>query len=269
MEIETMTRAVIVSFRNYVWTEPHKYFDVMFDFFIKNFKEHWYNEVDKLYILDSCWDAVYDDPKVEIVKVDQQLRYYEAYKEFLPKIKEDLILFVDNDMVIQKPGIIKHTFDIIELGEVNVVTIMDTIGTWRAAPARLRLGNKFCPYYFATKKDLLMKYRYADWAPNMPDYETLGDLTIEMVNDGLRIHEIEDDKNDPPKDSAFYHIRAGSTIPYLITTKYSDQPLAYWDYLKNQPASELLRHCDWWDRMGGDSSEIRKDLNEKKDINAN
>lgn len=254
-----MTRAAVVSFRNYVWLEPHKYFDVIFDFFMKNFKEHWYNEVDKLYIMDSMWDAVYDDPKVKIVKVDGQLRYYEAYKQFLPKIKEDLVLFLDNDMVIAESGRVASAFAKLEEG-YDVVTIMDTIGTW--ATDQLKLGNKFCPYFFATKKDLLMKFRYSHWEPNMPEYETLGDLTRDMVNAGVKVLEIQDDKEHPPVNPDFYHIRAGSAIAYLLTTKHSNSALEYWDYLKLQPESEIMRHCDWYDRMGGSTKELRNDLAE-------
>lgn len=260
-----MTKAVLVSFRNYVWLEDHKYFDVIFDFFMKNFKEHWYDEIDKLYILDSKWDAVYDDPKVEIVKVDENLRYYEALKEFLPKVKEDLVMFLDNDMVVAEDKFIADAFKLIENGEYEVVTIMDTIGTWTTD--RLKLGNKFCPYFFACPKDLLMKFRYSHWQPQMPDFETLGELTKDMVNAGVKVFEIEDDKNHPPLNKNFYHVRAGSTLAYLLTTKHSESEsaLQYWDYLRYQPESEIRRHAWWYDLMGGDSSEVIEDLDAKVD----
>jgi len=85
-----VTKSVVVAFHNYCWTMDHRYFDVLFQSFMYSFEHFWKDEVDMLYILDSTWGATYDDPKVTVVKVDQNLRYYDAYKNFLPKIKEDL-----------------------------------------------------------------------------------------------------------------------------------------------------------------------------------
>ena len=280
MEVKSVTRAVVVAFHNYCYTMDHKYFDVMFEYFMDNFHKYWKDEVDRLYLIDSTWsiededvDCISletgykeEDPKIQIIKVDASTRYYDAYKQILPKIQEDLVLFMDNDMVISQKGKVASAFESLEK-DFDVVTIMDTIGTWTTD--RLKLGNKFCPYFFATSKNLLMGFRYSHWEPKMPEYETLGDLTRDMVNAGVKVLEIEDDKNHPPINPDFYHIRAGSVPAYLLTTKHYGDANTYWEYIKNQPASETLRHCWWYDRMGGDTSEIRKDLSEKEAIVTN
>ena len=261
-----MTKSVVVAFHNYCWTMDHRYFDVLFQSFMYSFEHFWKDEVDMLYILDSTWGATYDDPKVTVVKVDQNLRYYDAYKNFLPKIKEDAVLFMDNDMVIYREGVVADTFKKLEEG-YDVVSIYDTCGEYRFE--ELGGKGKFCPYWFASRVGVLKDFRYADWGPNMPKYETIGELTKEMLLKGLKPYEIEEDKTDDGKNLGYYHIRAGSAVAYLLTTKHYGNRDTYWEYLKNQPPSELLRHCDWYDKIGGDSSEIRKDLNEKENITSN
>lgn len=256
-----MTKAVVVAFHNYCWNMDHKYFNVISDFFIESYKKYWKDEVDRVYILDSTWDFNYEDEKFEIIKVPENLRYYEAYKQFLPKVKEDMVLFIDNDMVISKQGVVADTFKKLEEG-YDVVSVYDTIGKYRFDA--LNGQSKFCPYWFATRTDLLKKYRYVDWGPNMPEHETLGALTWAMLGDGLEPYEMEEDKTElPTKGLGYYHIRAGSTVAYLLTHREFGSRETYDEYLKNQPSSELLRHCDWWDIMGGDSFPIRKDLSEK------
>lgn len=269
-----MTRAVITSFHNYCSMYDHRYFNVISDYYLENFKKYWRDEVDHLYLLDSNWDfPPLDDPKITIIKTDPNLRYYDAYKEVLPEIKEDLVLFLDNDFVIYRKDIVGRVFRLLQPYldmdvepnqtkiDHDVVSIYDTCGTY--ATDKLNGKNKFCPYFFATRKNLLTKYIDVEWGPDMPYCETLGHLTEKMLEDGVRPYEMEEDKTDEGKDLGYYHIRAGSTVAYLLTTKHFGDKETYWSYIKNQPSSELLRHCDWYDKMGGDSSEIRKDLNEK------
>lgn len=256
-----MTRAVLVCFHNYCPNWDHKYFNVISDYFMKNYKEFWKDEIDKLYVLDSTWDFNYEDDKLEVIKVDPKYRYYDAYKMELPKVKEDYIMFMDNDTVVYRKGVVDATFKKLEEG-YDVVSIYDTIGR---TFTKLMFKSKFCPYWFATKTQTLMKYLGVNWGPQMPEHETLGRLTREMLNDGLEPYEWEEDKTDEGKDLGYYHIRAGSVPAYLLTHKHFGSQDTYWDYLKDQPESEIIRQCNWFDRMGGDTSEIRSDLNEKKD----
>lgn len=223
--------------------------------------------MDRLYILDSNWDVPPADD-YEVIKTDPSMRYYDTYKAVLPQIKEDLVLLLDNDMIIYREGVIQKAFSMLTPGRLDpaqikafggnnydLATIYDTIGTYQTD--KLGGKNKFCPYFFAARKNLLMDYLNVEWGPTMPYAETLGLLTEAMLNDGVRPYEIPEDKNsiyfdgvqDEPKNLGYYHIRSGSLPAYLLATKkYGDQK-TYWDYLNNQPKREYLRQAAWYQMM--------------------
>jgi hypothetical protein len=264
-----MTRAILVNFHLYT-TFGKEFYNPILDYFLKQMREY-QNEYDHLYLLDSNWEIESEkikDMKASIVRTNPSMRYYDCFKEVLPQIKKDLVLFMDNDMVVYKEGIIKETFNLFEYDEgfppevqkpFDVVSITDTIGTMKVP---LKTGNKLCPYFFATRKELLMKYLDVDWGPDaMPYTETFGLLTEALLKDGAKVYEMEDDKTgiyfdgaqdgEKGKDLGYYHIRAGSTPAYLLATrKYGDQK-TYWDYLKHQPTREYLRQACWYKYMGG------------------
>lgn len=268
-----MTSAILVCFHKYT-PFGGEYYESLLDFFLTSMKKY-QDEYDMIYLLDSTWNI---DPtklegmKAKIIKVDPSLRYYDAYKVVLPQIKEELVLFLDNDMVIYKPKVIQSAFTSLESWgqDMDVVSIMDTIGTYTTK--HLTLGNKLCPYFFAAKKAVLMKYLDIEWGSHMPHSETFGLLTEAMVNDRVRIKELEDDKTEvrswepleTEKKFGFYHIRAGSTIAYLLATKHYGDIKTYEDYLKYQPNSEITRHMKWYKYMRGDPKEILEDLNAKE-----
>lgn len=264
-----MTKAIIVAFHKYT-PFGDEFYEPILDFFLANMKKY-EDEYDQLYLVDSNWNIKFEkmtNAKITCAKVSPHLRYYDAYKQILPLIKEDLVLFMDNDMVVYKPGKIKLTFDLLQdyydfengRGQTyvksDVVSIYDTIGTYKTD--KLNGKNKFCPYWFATRRDLLMKYRDVEWGPNMPEHETLGKLTEAMLVDGIKPYEWEEDKSNCLFDSqdgemgknlGYYHIRAGSTPAYLLATKKYGDIKTYWDYINNQPQNEYLRQCAWYDLM--------------------
>lgn len=270
-----MTRAIICSFRKYT-PFGDSFYQPIFDFFISNLTKY-SDEYDKLYILDSLWNFTEKDKekakeaKGEIVYSDPQLRYWDAYKAVLPQVKEDLVLMIDNDVVIYREGKIKETFDLMQNQKYEVVSIFDTIGT-RTYP-ELNNKSKFCLYWFAMPKDFLMNYLDVDWAPRMPEYETLGALTEKIVQDKLKLYEWPEDKNSiyfdgtmdetKSKDTGIYHIRAGSTPAVLLAWKDSlEHKHTYEEYIKNQPRNEYLRQMIWFDLMleQTGSSKIRDEL---------
>lgn len=265
------TRSILTCFHKYQ-PYPGEFYEPILDFYISTMKKY-ESEYDMIYFLDSNWNI---DPKklegikAKIVKVNPSLRYYNAYKEILPQIEEELILLMDNDMIVYKKDIIYKTFDLLTEYEISfdsdmelhdlkydVVSIYDTCGDYKTD--KLNGKNKFCPYWFATSKDLLMKYRDCEWGSNMPEHETLGKLTEKMLNDGIRPYEWEEDKTnilfdgtkDPErsKDLGYYHIRAGSTPAYLLTEKKYGNKQTFEDYLNNQPKSEYLRQFAWYQIM--------------------
>lgn len=266
-----MTRAIVVAMHKYT-PFGSKFYDPILLSFLKQMKKY-EGEYDRLYLVDSNWGITYEDvwgwEKAKIVRVDPHLRYYDAYKQVLPQIGEGLVLFMDNDQIIYKPGVIKKTFDKLDhdlpvvdtaFGDeahVDVVSIYDTIGTYKTD--KLNGKNKFCPYWFAARKELLMKYLNTDWAPDMPYCETLGYLTEAMLANRVTPYEWEEDKTscwfygEPSdlkgKDLGYYHIRAGSTPAYLLATrKYGDKN-TYQDYINNQPRNEYLRQMAWYSYM--------------------
>lgn len=267
-----MKRALISCFHAYTKYGTEFYVPIL-DFFLTQMKK-FEDEYDMIYLIeDDNWKidpAKLEGMKVKIVHVDVNLRYYEAYQEVLPQVEEDLVLFLDDDSVVYQKGIIEAIFD--KIGNVlspDVVTIIDQIGTYKTN--KLSNGNKFCPYLFATPKELLMKYREVYWGSDMPEHETLGKLTEKMLDDGAKVYEFPEDKSnilfdgtkdgEHSKDTGFYHVRAGSTVAYLLAEKNYGSDKTYWDYLNNQPKQELLRHCAWYNYMGGLPDEILMDLN--------
>lgn len=261
-----MTRAILVNFRRYT-PYGEEFYAPILDFFMFQMAK-FQDEFDMLYLLDSNFDigSVKEEwgiSKVKITKVDPSLTYSDAYKSVLPEIKEDLVLFMDNDMVVYKPGKIDQTFALLsgidsEESDMSrlpdVVSIFDTIGEYKTD--KMNGKNKFCSYWFATRKELLEKYKDIDWNSHMPHSETLGYLTEAMLNDGIKAYEWEEDKSnilfdgiqdgEKSKDLGYYHIRAGSTPAYLLAEKTYGNKETYESYIKNQPKSEYLRQMAWY-----------------------
>lgn len=261
-----MSRAIVVAFHQYT-PMGKEFYDPMFKFFMKSMMARFNDEFETLYLIDSTWRVKGVYPKTKVIEVNPSLRYYDAYKHVLPQIEEDLVLFMDNDMLVWKDFVIDETFTRLEDGAYDVVSIYDTIGEF-TSPA-LHGKSKFCPYWFASKKDLLMKYLDVNWGPRMPYSETLGLLTQNMLLDGVRPFEQEEDKSniliDGTKDGeiskhlGYYHVRAGSTPAYLLATKQYGDKNTYWKYIKEQPRTEYLRQCMWYEFMGGNAETIIKD----------
>lgn len=252
------SRAIVVAFHRYT-PFGAEFYEPILDFFVQSMKKY-KGEYDKIYFVDSTWDIdirKLEGLNAEIVKVDPHLRYYDAYKEILPDIKEDLVLFMDNDMVVYKKGVIDGVFEaLVEVSEypMAVASIYDTIGSYETN--KMNGKNKLCPYWFAARTDLLKKYLDVYWGSNMPEHETLGKLTEVMLDDGVHPVEQEEDKSnclfdgsqdgEKSKDLGYYHIRAGSTPAYLLATKTYGEQETYWKYIKEQPRGEYLRQLAWY-----------------------
>lgn len=260
-----MTKAILVCWHKYT---PYGdcFYEPMLDFFLTQMKK-FEDEYDMIYLIDSTWNI---DPKkikgmkAKIVKVNPSLRYYDAYKEVLPQVKEDLVLLLDNDMVVYKPHKIRGAFAHLEFSSEHpdVVSILASIGEYKTD--KLNGRNKFCPSWFATRKDLLMKYLDIDWGSNMPHSETFGKLTEAMLNDGIKVYEWEEDyskleidskvfwqdssSDTKSKDLGYYHIQAGSTASYILSCKQY-YPVQYQEYIIKQPKIEYLRQFMWLDYM--------------------
>ena len=261
-----MARAIVTAFHKY---QPYGeiFYEPILDFFLQTMKKY-QDEYDHVYLVDSNWNISPDKltDKMTILRVNPHLRYYDAYKEVLPQIKEDLVLFMDNDTIVYKPGIIKKVFAHLDIENLSVdykqerclhadvVSIYDTIGEWHFS--KLGGKSKVCPYLFGIKTDLLRQYTGVEWGPNMPVHETLGALTKALIENGRSFYEMEEDKSnflfestmdgEKSKDLGYYHVRAGSTPAYLLAERKYGNKKTYDDYLKNQPKSEYLRQFAWY-----------------------
>jgi hypothetical protein len=289
-----MNRAIVVAFHRYT-PFGFEYYEPILDFYLQQMRK-FKDEYEKLYIIDSTWNIELTEErefdKLKIIRVNPSLRYYDAYKDILPKIKEDFVLFMDNDMIVYKSGKIKGTFNLLEGKEYSgegftmynqkydVVSIYDTIGNFTSS--KINGKSKFCPYWFATRKELLMKYLDCDWGDHMPEYETLGKLTQEMLKDNVVCFEWEEDKSnflfgeiiehgENGKNFGYYHIRSGSVPAYLLATRKYGDLKTYEDYMLNQPKTEYLRQFAWYWHMTNvnkKSWSLRADIFELlKDIN--
>lgn len=255
-------RAVAVCFHKYT-PFGERFYEPIFDYFIGQMAK-FKNEFDRLYLLDSNWGIKKVPEWAEVIQVDPHDRYYDAYKKNLHKIKEDLVLFLDNDFVIYRHEFINKAFGFLQKPSYpkdldyeekwDIVSIYDTIGTYTSP--LLNGKSKFCPYFFATRKELLMKYRDCDWGPKMPEYETLGKLTEEMLKDKIKPFEIPEDKSnilinghkdgERGKDLGYYHIRSGSVPAILLAWLHAGDVKTYFDYLRNQPKTEYCRQIAWF-----------------------
>lgn len=259
--MKKLSRAIVSSFHCYT-PFGRKFYQPIEDFFIANLTKY-KDEFDRFYILDSQWGFEPLPDWITVIKTNPSIRYYDAYKQVLPDIQEDLVLFLDNDMVIYKSRIIFEAFE--WLKTYDVVSIYDTIGEKHFN--RLGGQSKFCPYFFCTRKDTIMKFLDCDWGSKMPKYETFGNLTDKMLQMGLNPKEMEEDKSNflfeedlykifqnntysMGKSLGYYHVRAGSTPAYLLSHRERGDR-QYWDYIKNQPKSEYLRQFAWYWIMGG------------------
>jgi|SRR3990167_9058704 len=249
-----MKTAIITAFHKY---QPYggEYYAPILDFYVQTMKKY-KSEYDQLYLVDSNWE-IPQSPDYAVLKVNPHLRYYDAYKSVLPQIKEDLVLFLDNDMVIYKPKVISTIFDrITPARSCQLVSIYDTIG--ERTDQRLNGKSKFCLYLFATYKNLLMKYRDCEWGP-VHWGETLSELTYKILDNELSgNYEQEEDKSsiyfdgvqdgEKSKDLGYMHIRSGS-VPSVLLAWKENAPQTYWEYIKGQPKTEYLRQCFWYDYM--------------------
>lgn len=274
-----MKRSILVNFRQYT-NFGEEFYQPILDFFMKNMAQY-QDEFDELILLPSQWDipSVRDDwnlPKTRIIQTDPSLRYFDVYKQMVKELDTDEVLFLDNDSIVLEKGVIDGIFKKLEEG-YRAVSIFDIIG-----PDRFNeLGgqSKVCPYLLAMPRALLSRYTDCEWGPNMPEHETLGGLTRSLINSGAgyKFYEFPEDKSnilfDGTKDgeqskrTGFYHIRAGTTISYLLATKTYGDMETYTKYITEQPRMEILRHLAWFYYMLSstgskiDITDFLKDLN--------
>lgn len=257
-----MNRAVIIPFHQYT-PFGHEFYQPLLNYQLKTYKKY-RNEYDQLYLIDSEWGIPESDDYI-VLKKEIDGHHWVQFKWAIPKIKEENMLFMDNDVLLFDKGIIDNWFKKIEEG-YEIATAFDGSGDyfkhtphWMQAAGWKRMGS----YYFILTKKLLSQIPNYDFAPIDIDgkhFDSFGLFTSQWTKFILekKVFKIIDHRNRKPSDP-YFHIRAGSTIPYLLASKHYGHEDDYWNYLKNQPKEEYLRQCRWYRFIGGDPSEIEED----------
>lgn len=283
-----MTRAICVPFHQYT-NFGHDFYQPLWTHFIQSMTKY-RNEYDRLYVVDSNWGIPSGD--YTIIQKQHDGHHWVQFKDALPYVQEDAIFFMDNDVVISKPGVIDSWFRYADNG-YDVVSAFDGSGSYNL---KLAVQKKFplmkeydsqriVSYYFLLTRSLLNKIPDIDF--DVKEYEdgtyiseidyttkedrsdSFGYFTIKMMATNPKIKAIDDDRNsiyfdnrnqgEKGKNLGFYHIRAGSSIPYLLSCKHFDHEKTYWEYIDGQPRVEYIRQCAWYKYLGGNPEEIVKD----------
>lgn len=297
-----MSRAVIVPFHRY---QPHVglTYKVYFDYFVENLKV-WAKEFDKLYLIDSDFGFSSADVQktndlgvfTEVVPIEEVGHHWVHFKNIIPKLKEEYMLFLDCDVVITKSGIIDGWFQEVEAG-ADILTSFDGSGgmteqiwekyPWMKENGFARMGS----YYFILTRKLLDKVKDFDFAPiryenfDKPPYiseldyqptkndwfDSFGLFTVKALATHPKIALIEDDrgsiyledngsivKTEPDNRTlGYYHIRNGNLPIYTIDSYYWSKD----DWMRTldiTPRRELLRLFAWFQIASGDS--FQKDI---------
>lgn len=98
---------------------------------LKYYKEFWCDEVDQLYIhissaiepevIDLITKTLKDFPKITLLITNRELQHGENLNKILDICKEDYILFIEDDSIIFKHGIVDKYFKLLEENIVDVI----------------------------------------------------------------------------------------------------------------------------------------------------
>ncbi|HEX8965503.1 MAG TPA: hypothetical protein VF820_03680, partial [Patescibacteria group bacterium] len=263
-----MSTAVLIPFFRY---QPHyrDYYRIYFEQLLKGL-EIWGDEFDKLYLIDQDMEFTTEDfnrllavkPNSEIIKSVNQGHHWVQFKDAIPHIKEDRILFLDNDVIIWKKGIVKKWL------ENEVALTFDGSGGLKAQMQEkfpilkkydaTRMGS----YYFVLPKKVFEKIPDFDFAPityeegtylkelgyttQKGDWsDSFGLFTMKLLSLYPEVGFIEDDrssisfpdnKTSNPRQLGYYHVRNGNLPIYTINSFYT-HPEDYTRTLKITPIS--------------------------------
>jgi hypothetical protein len=280
--------ALLIPFYRYQ-PQDGEYYKVYFEWLLKALKI-WGDEVDHVYIIDQEWNFTpEDEERLKAVKKNSTIlkstvtgHHWNQFKWAIPQIKEDTILFMDNDVLIWKKGIVKGWFE--KAKAADFVGNFDgsgglnwlVTGKFPVLNGATRMGS----YYFILHKEIFDRIPDFDFAPinysvgtyiKELDYTTVeqdwsdsfGLFTIKLLALNPKIALIDDDrssisfpdvKTSEPKRLGYYHIRNGNMIVYMLASKIS-HPEDYARMLKETPFSELTRELGWYTFLTGRTDE--------------
>ena len=278
-----MSRAVCIPFHRY---HPHttEHYRVWMNALL-NGLAIWGKEFDKLYLIDDYWDFNFEELDrlnklgidYQIIKKQRDGHHWVQFKTAFPHIKEDYCLFLDNDVLIWKEGVVANWFKQAEAGKF--VTAFDGSGglseQMHRAFINLPAGtHRMGSYYFILNQRQLEVAKQVDLAPihyrpgtfiSELKYTTVegdwqdsfGALTIKLLGETDNLFVIDDDRasiyfedtinKDPttPKQLGYYHVRNGGHTTYLLSSKFGGDEAGYQHSLEITPRRELMRIMAW------------------------
>lgn len=128
-----MTRAVVSTWHNFTFNYPTPYHDLYYEHFLENLPL-WKDDVDAVYLIDNNWNFTDEDKErawnikknIVFFKSPIVAHYYGQLSYYMPQVKEDQILVLDNDCFIFTRDGITDWFD--KLGNHDAVVCWNNIG---------------------------------------------------------------------------------------------------------------------------------------------
>jgi len=272
-----MSRAYITTFHNYSEPFHTDYYKVFYDYFVAQFNL-WCDLVDTVYIIDTNWNFTEDDKK-RLTDIKKEVVFYKSpiqghhnkqYQEFLPQIKEDEMLFMDNDVFITKRFGISDWFFKAQNKEAVISWFGYQSSKYPQGAIKDPLWNKYpflkerdvvfmesC-HFLLTKKLLKRIGKDLDFMNYQPfkegtyikdfDYHTKKGDWCEFF--GLLGYQILSGNNwaEMPTSEygwGYYHVRACSYVYLLLSYKKLGLP-QYGDFLKNFKKEDIIERLVWF-----------------------
>ena len=259
------SRAACVPFYRYT---PHTgdYYKLYWDFFLWHLPK-WAQYIDKLYIIDQEWGFTSDDlnrlqniiPGGRILKSPVSGHHWEQFKWAIPQMKEEHILFMDNDVIIFDGAVsVDQWFLYAERDNKTIVTAFDGSGNMQQQihqkfPLLKDMGmTRMGSYYFVLPQTVFQDVPDFEFAPiyygdgvYIPEldyttkkddfFDSFGLFTLKWLQKGYKPIIIPDFRDsiyydeqgsveDPPHTRynggrPYYHIRNGNMMNYVLTSK--------------------------------------------------
>ena len=251
-----------------ILTDHHKSLEYVFRRQLIGWREY----IDEITFVDSNWGLDLASYDTAILKRPGN-SHWAGMKEVSERSTSDVLLFVDQDMLIYDPEIIKQMKWEIEENKADVCSILDSSGKvqlftqneFRRSRARL------CPYLCMIKRNLVSEIGY-DFDPD-PDHDTMGKMTEKLLSlhPDLHILEIPDDRfsvylrngeivantnldgrgfswsepEDKETNRGYYHIR-NATLGIEMIEEYFSNEDSYRNRKAMSPDWEVFRAMSWW-----------------------
>lgn len=297
-----MNRACIVSFHQYQPQGRTEHYRNFFEYFKKTLRI-WGKEIDKLYIVDQDWNFTLkdkDDLKeltndFEIFQSVNQGHHWQQFLDLLPRVKEENVMVIDNDMFIYKKGLVDEKFKMLESG-YDLVSMFDGSGgmrekIWENFPALkvkdyIRLG----PYLCFIKRKLLDNFdgepkyykpgvyiKELDYTTGESDWlDSFGEMTLKILSTNPKMEFIDDDRTSlffypdhtigtiyQQEPTGCYHVRNWNLGLHFINERKNSRE--NYDHFKSiTPIQESFRLLGWlWavsEATGNLNSNLTEDI---------